>query len=45
MKMEFTQEEPVSVPDSMLLFVYFIIIFFLWHDCDVDTSISSAIMI
>ncbi len=37
--MGFTQEEPVSVPDSMVFF------FFLRHDGDVDTSMSSAVMI
>ena len=41
--MGFTQEEPVSVPDSMVFFCLFV--FFLRHDGDVDTSISSAVMI
>ena len=42
-KMGFTQEEPVSVPDSMVLF--FFIFYFLRYDGDVDTSISRAVII
>ena len=40
-KMGFTQEEPVSVPDSM----FFFFVFFLRYDGDVDTSMSCAVMI
>ena len=40
--MGFTQEEPVSVPDSM---VFLFLFFFLRHDGDVDTSISRAVII
>ena len=45
--MGFTQEEPVSVSDSMVFFCLFVCLFFflLRHDSDVDTSISSAVMI